>query len=456
MAQCLHPRWIKIDRRDKNPLRFDDAKFKRYRDVRPSMLDYLPVPCGKCINCLRNKQNAMVSRCLEESDKRGTFSFVTLTYRDDTLPIAQSLWRVRKDTGEIEIVHDGEIVSSFEDGLFVDRAKVLSLVRSDEPRYYDKIIDGFSDDDYEYFSRLTPSLNRRDFRLWLKRCRVSYEREYGSKLDFSYVAVGEMGPRTCRPHYHLAFFGLTPDQVSYFTERWTLGYTCVRHVNSINPDGTDGFAIASRYIGKYMSKGKFDCRSVLDKSAIKPRVCQSKGIGKSLIDKLRSSMCCFDMYGAFDLDTFFCPSLGRCLNDNEINSIVSEVPKRLVYDSSYGFTLPIPRLFRDDVFYHKTVTYEKCRKFKTDGNWVQPYECKRTKVVRVPTALWALVSADLREHISSDLDEKFRAYLAKFNDGEIAFACSSFEEYSANILQISERSRETNYKNFLTQSKDGQ
>lgn len=458
MASCLHPRWIRVDRRDKNPLRFNDSKYTRYKDVRPSMHDFVPCPCGKCINCLKNKQNAMVSRCLEESNKRGTFSFVTLTYREDTLPIAQSLWRASIESGEVELVHDGEIVSSSEDTSFrfEDRQKLLDIVRCDKPRYFDKTIEGFNDGEYEYFSRLTPSLNRRDFRLWIKRCRVSYEREFGNKLDFSYVCVGEMGPRTCRPHYHLALFGLTREQVRYFTDRWSLGYTCVRHVNSINPDGTDGFAIASRYIGKYMSKGKFDCESVLNKSAIKPRVCQSKGIGRSLIDKLRSNMCCFDMYGQYDLDTFFCPSLGRCLNDNEVSRIVDELPKRLVYDSSYGFKLPIPRLFRDDVFYHKTLTYDKVRRIKTVGNRCESCECKRTKVVRVPTALWALVSASLREHFFSDLEQKFRAYLAKFSAGEIALACSRFEEYSENIVQISEHSRETNYKNFLTQSKDGQ
>ena len=58
MAQCLTPRFIRIDRRKSvGALLACDGKFKRYRDVRPSMMDYCKVPCGKCINCLKNRQD---------------------------------------------------------------------------------------------------------------------------------------------------------------------------------------------------------------------------------------------------------------------------------------------------------------------------------------------------------------------------------------------------------------
>lgn len=457
MAQCLRPIWIKIDRRDKNPIRyvhsFNTQSGKKF--VRESLLDYAPIPCGKCINCLKNKQNAMVSRCLAESSKRGTFSFVTLTYDDDHLPIAQSLWRASKDTGECELVHKGEVVSSSRDKLFRfgDRNKLIKMACSPQPRYLDKVITGFEDDEYVYFSRLTPSLYRKDFQLWLKRCRVAYERATGKHLDFSYVIVGEMGPRTCRPHYHCAFFGLNPDQVHFFAERWNLGFTDVKHVNSVNPDGTDGFAIASRYIGKYMSKGKFDCPSVLDKSAVKPRVCQSIGIGRNLIDWLKNRVYCFDMYGKYDIDTMFCPSLGRCFTDSEIESIVKEVPKRLSYDSSYGFTLPIPRLFRDDLFYHKSITYVTERKQDTNGNWVS---CRTQKIIRKSTTIWSLVTAYLREHISSDNLGKFLTFIRRYAEGQTSIACDAFTSYENSCTEISERSRETNYKQFLNSAKDGQ
>ena len=359
MSTCLRPRFIKIDRRSTaSKLYGCDSEYRpewtRYRDVRPSLIDYVPVPCGKCINCLKNRQNALVSRCLEESEKRGTFIFLTLTYADEYLPIAQSLWRSSKVTGECEIVEQGEIISSARDSTFVDRAKVLSLLKSDKPRYYDSYIDGFEDDEYVYFSRLTPSVCRKDVRLWLKRARVTYERERGHKLSpFSYVCVSEYGPNTCRPHYHLAFFGLTPDESAWLASSWPYGFVCQRSVNRINPDGSDGFQIASRYIGKYMTKGKFECESVIDKCAEKPRICQSIGIGKSLIDKIKSQVLAYDMYGEYDIDTLFCPSLGRCFTLEEVNQLCKEIPKRLVYKVNSKFSLPIPRLFRQAIFSHQ-------------------------------------------------------------------------------------------------------
>ena len=457
MAQCLHPLWIKIDRRGKNPLRFEHAfntdSGKKY--AREFLLDFAPIPCGKCINCLKNKQNAMVSRCLAESSKRGTFSFVTLTYNNDSIPIAQSLWRASKVTGECELVSKGEVISSSRDKSFRfdDRETLIKMACSHQPRYLDKMIDGFEDDEYVYFSRLTPSLYRKDFQLWLKRCRVIYERITGKLLDFSYVCVGEMGPRTCRPHYHVAFFGLTPEQVNFFVERWNLGYTDVKHVNSVNPDGTDGFAIASRYIGKYMSKGKFDCLSVLEKSAIKPRVCQSIGIGRNFIDWLKNRVYCYDMYGKYDIDTMFCPSLGRRFTDAEIESIVKEVPNRLSYDSSYGFRLPIPRLFRDDLFYHKSLTYVTKRKQDANGNWVS---CRAPKIIRTKTTLWSLVTDYLREHFSADNSRKFLSFIRRYSEGQTSLACNEFTAYEGSCVEISERSRETDYKQFLNSAKDGQ
>lgn len=429
--------------------------YNRDRRIIPDLLDYVPVPCGHCINCLRNKQNALVSRCLEESDKRGTFSFVTLTYKDENLPISQSLWRASVDTGEIQLVSPGEIVSSCEDNLFLDRAKVLSLAAGPEPRYFDRYIDGFSDGEFVYFSRLTPSLNVRDVRLWLKRCRVSFERETGKHLDFSYVIVGEMGPRTCRPHYHLAFFGLQPDEVRYFADRWTYGYTDVKNVKSVNPDGTDGFAIASRYIGKYMSKGKFDCSSVKDKSALKPRVCQSKGIGKSLIVKLRSSMCCFDMFGAYDINTFFCPSLGRGLTEDEISQIVKEIPNRLKYDSSYGFNLPIPRLFRDAVFCSFETKKVVKRTINPESNNGRLYKTTYKKK-RIPSALWLMVSSFIRDNFSSNANREFKKYLSRFVEREIPSACYQFDAYKEGDLLRQEFAREANYIDFLNHSKDCQ
>lgn len=468
MAQCLHPISIRIDRRKSfAALTSCDKKYVRYKDVRPSLNDVVKVPCGKCIQCLKNRQNALVSRCLAESEKRGSFQFLTLTYDDEHLPIAQSLWRISKETGLIECVDKGEVIVSARSerlhGVLADFGKSRDAIRkkfqmyapqsSEKPRYVDTPIPGFEDDEFEYFSRLTPSVCREDVRLWLKRARVSFERKHGYKLpDFSYVAVSEYGPNTCRPHYHVAFFGLDLNEAIWLSDSWTYGYRMLKSVNRVNKDGSDGFQIASRYIGKYMTKGKFDCESVKDCSAEKPRLCQSIGIGSNLIEKVRSHMCAFDMYGEYDLDTFFCPTLGRCLTRIEVDSLVKEIPKRLCYETGNGFKLPIPRLFRDKVFYHQNYHYEKRTRFSNRRGKIDSEQFLSKEVLRSPTALWALVSAYLREYFSADDSAKFQSYISYFGKGETASACREFAYYEECCAKLSESSLEENYTNFLTKS----
>lgn len=471
---CLHPRYIRVDNRDSsNCLNALSPRLVRYRDVRPSALGYMPVPCGKCINCLKARQNALVSRCLAESEKRGSFVFLTLTYDEEHLPFAQSLWRVSRETGEYELVDKGEIVISARSSRLDDERKhfqqYADKIRSDfrmaklkcidktKPIYLESKIDGFSlmDDSYDYYSRLTPSVCREDVRLWLKSARVSYEREHGQKLsDFSYVAVSEYGPNTCRPHYHLAFFGLSLNEAIWLSDSWKYGYRMLKVVNRVNPDGSDGFAIASRYIGKYMTKGKFDCESVLDCSAEKPRLCQSKGIGSSLIEKVRSFMCGFDLFGEYDLDSLFCPSLKRNLNSDEVSVLEREIPKRLFYDAGNGYKLPIPRLFRTKVFYHEY--YEKVPRRK--------FECRRrgasisesvemcTQIRRKPTTLWSLVSDALREYLDARNSAEFFRYLSKRREGNLHEVVDNFAYFRNSCTQISEDASEASYINFLTKS----
>lgn len=476
MAACLHPIYLRIDRRDKSTLRQHNiTRQTRFRDIRPYIQDIVPVPCNKCINCLKNKQNAMVARCLAESEHRGSFVFVTLTYDEQHLPFSQSLWRVSKSTGEYERCEGAEVVVSarsfryyksddmelpnraVDDKLKEDaeiiRATFQDILPSDKPRYLENEIKGFEDDEYVYISRLTPSCCRKDVRLWLKNARVKYEREHGFKLSpFSYVCVSEMGPNTCRPHYHLAFFGLNRLETDWLVSQWKYGFTCVKYVNRVNPDGTDGFTIASRYIGKYMSKGKFDCESIKDCSAEKSRVCQSKGIGSSLLDKVRKHMCGFDLYGEFDLDTLFCPSLGRSLNESEINQLCNEIPKRLCFDTPSGYRLPIPRVIREKVFFHERVRREYRRHFVSTSEGVKVKETSDFVSYREPTTLWSLVQNAIQEHFFEDSSRKFLAYLSRFNEGEIPNAVCEFENYEMARSSLSESVGESNYINFLTKS----
>lgn len=465
--RCLNPRIIpNPSTKPNSPLYLRAVKVAgRYRDIRPYLHDTIEVPCGKCINCLRNRQNYMVSRVYAEAEKRGTFAFVTLTYEDHNLPIAASTYRVDKHYGEIEHVPVERLglkkyhkpsckvrVRKVFQYKLVDPAKFEILTKpeivychrrgdpslpllfreieaSDTPRYLD--VSFGSDEDYEYFVRYTPSVCREDVRLWLKRSRVKYEREFGVKLDFAYVAVSEFGPRTCRPHYHLGFLGLTKFQVDWLCNEWKLGYVSCQVVNRVNEDGSDGFMRASKYIGKYMTKGKFECPSVVAGDAEKPRVCQSMGIGKDFVKKLRDYMLCFDMYGPYDIESMFSPGLKRVLTKDEINGIVSEIPRRLSFRISENCTLPIPPAWKREIF--KTV-------YKED------------KTRSIPSALWLLVTAHIRDESDSLREREFRQFCADHPERTLPENCSAFAVFRENSARLSSRAAEESYINFLNSS----
>lgn len=66
------------------------------------------------------------------------------------------------------------------------------------------------------------NLSPRDLQLFLKRVRA---RVWPAQVR--YFAVGEYGERTYRPHYHLIFFGLGPEDEKVIDECWGHGFVCV-------------------------------------------------------------------------------------------------------------------------------------------------------------------------------------------------------------------------------------
>lgn len=394
MARCLAPITIPNPAVwEKRQLKFLHDKpvlFRYGRDnLRPILSDALVVPCGKCLACLKNKQSSMVVRCLREAEKRGSFAFMTLTYDDDHLPIAESMWRVNLRTGDEEQVEGMELMST---GFHPEEA-YLRLFRGDpgspSPRYHTFVHCRLAE--YEWQVRVTPSVCRSDVRQWLKQARIQYQRDYGEKLpDFSYVAISEYGSRTCRPHYHLAFFGLKPFHLRYLLNAWKFGKVKqFRMVACINKDKSSGFVKASKYIGKYMSKGEFDCKSVADCNAQKPRVCQSRHFGTSDLEPIRGQVLCFDMVGEYDPDTLLRFD-GSPLLGSDVERLCIEIPKRLVYRVDDRTVLPLPRIIREKIF----------------------KVCIENEKKTVSSSLWTMVAASIRSMFDRDRDEQFERFCA--------------------------------------------
>lgn len=367
----------------------DDNKFLKYQadaryipaDIRrmcvPSQHPQIyTVPCGKCIECLRAKQSDLAARCVREADRAGSMAFLTLTYDEQSLPLSAYPILVNEDTGEVfelgmhpfplqrlskyDLRLFGDVyINDFRTQIFYQRkspkSRLLTVKASDYNGYQ---FDLSSYQNWSTYYHIVPSLYRRDVRLWLKKARVDFERSRGEKLpSFKYLLAGEMGPNTCRPHYHILFFGLPKHVVHWLAARWTYGFTYTEFVNCVNKDGSSGYSIAARYVSKYMIKGKFEADSVLHGYAERPRICLSHYLGTYVDDRLSSYLLGFDLFGVYDLRTLQLKS-GEKLTSSQLRSIFNNWLERRYFTVQGRFKFLFPKLLIDNVLNLKYTYYD--------------------------------------------------------------------------------------------------
>lgn len=207
------------------------------------------VPCGHCLNCLIKKQSQiefLAKKELRYNYQSGkSASFVTLTYDDNHIPYNEN---------------------------------------------------GFI------------TLYRQDVKNFIKNMRRQIE-YHGYDIKFKYLYCGEYGDgshsssvsgvSTCRPHYHIVFIGLSPEQAKAFTKKLWKNGLC-----DIGPLSAGGI----RYLCKYMTKSSPD----RDVKAFRklcnvqnPFFYHSIGIGKEWIDdnlqKIVDDGFTFNVNGKVDL-----------------------------------------------------------------------------------------------------------------------------------------------------------
>lgn len=144
---CFHPNVMRrfVSDTGAYEYRFEGgASYERADDLyfEPDRARFL-VPCGKCVGCRIDRSRVWADRmALELEDNAGRGVFVTLTYDNAHLP-----WCFYNDT---------------------------------------------------------PTLNKRDCQLFMKRLRKRFP---GRRIR--YYLAGEYGPKNGRPHYHAILFGIT-------------------------------------------------------------------------------------------------------------------------------------------------------------------------------------------------------------------------------------------------------
>lgn len=190
---------------------------------------YVKVPCGKCNECLASYQNQWAIRLEQESSSWKYLFFLTLTYREDTVPYSKP------------------------------------------------------DDDYCIYRELRKS----DLQDALKRFRESLVKKFGKRIKFKYFGCGEYGSKTHRPHYHLLIFIDKPlYSVVMLANDWRkrFGHVDLKQVNTISKLGV------AKYVSKYAAKGIFEEKLVNENKVTKPFRVMSKGIGKDFAIQLRDKI----------------------------------------------------------------------------------------------------------------------------------------------------------------------
>ena len=192
------------------------------------------VPCGKCIECLRDYQNAWYVRFVQEFKTNYKAVFFTLTYNDSSVPKV-----VDADTGAM---------------------------------YY--------------------SVCKSHVQNWIKRFRTRYERANGEKIQMKYFITAEYGPRTGRPHYHGVIFHQDARTLRPLFREWQklFGFVKYEDVWPENPTG------ACKYVAKYCNKGFFESEFVKNGYCQKVFHLVSNRLGFGYILARRSWHLLRDMY----------------------------------------------------------------------------------------------------------------------------------------------------------------
>lgn len=292
------------------------------------------VPCGKCVECLKRKQSDYGFLCSREALMSGQVYFLTLTYANENIPMSVVHQTIDKDTGAlVDELFAGFVKPEYEqlarDCYYsvyrhsgysvpcpVSWSPLLPSVAyekvgtvSGKIYFMNKInIDVRVHRDTE--NQVTqcfccPSLRREDVKNWLKSSRMAYKRQFGYFPEFKYFEVGEYGPNTSRPHYHMMFYGIQDEVIRFFAARWYERYGTY-DLERVEPRNGDDLKTAyekvSKYLAKYLCKGEFDSPNSIAKYVERPRRVSSRRLGVESLADIRAYVLGFDLFGEYDPD----------------------------------------------------------------------------------------------------------------------------------------------------------
>lgn len=164
--------------------------------------DFIDVPCGTCLACRLNHAKEWADRCMLEAKYHKSNYFVTLTYNNENVPTSTYI----DENGEVHYCQ---------------------------------------------------TLRKKDFQLFMKRLRKALEKE--NKPLIKYLACGEYGSNTKRPHYHAIIFGLELDDLVFHSKtKKGCNIFISEFLNKIWPYGFVSIGEATKdsmgYVARYTTK----------------------------------------------------------------------------------------------------------------------------------------------------------------------------------------------------------
>lgn len=299
--------------------------------------DRLPVPCGKCAECVKRKQNIAVVANYMQAKISSSCHFFTFTYNDDNIPVMRSTHIYDPETGDcLYRKCDNEYISSkgFQH-LWKDEKHRHTCVGSHN--YIDadgnlRVVD------------LSLSLRRKDVSKVIHVFRERYRRKTGKVHPLKYFSIGEYGPRTGRPHYHVLCYNLTDVEAYELKDIWSnrFGFCDMKRCDISIPEKA---LAVGKYVGKYMSKGVFENECVNRGTVQKPRKCASPNFGdvNGFAAKHRDWFLAKDLFGNYNYNT---------LSDANKNLLKSIITSRM-YFSINGWHYPLPDTIKTRVYKYK-------------------------------------------------------------------------------------------------------
>lgn len=231
----------------------------------PYTKDSMIVGCGKCEACLLQKSSMRSLKCKLESLSHVYTYFVTLTYRNDSLP-RMIPYAVPRDSDTIK-----------RENLyyFLDNSP-----RADSPLEQVLAEAEISKVDLDILLKKVnmdgaiPYLNKRDAQLFIKRLRKHLSKYTNERIR--YYIVGEYGPEHYRPHFHCLL---------WFSERETEAHlhSCIHKSWSFGRiDIQKSVGKSSNYVAGYLN-GHNNLPRILKARQTKPFACHSQFLGEKIL-----------------------------------------------------------------------------------------------------------------------------------------------------------------------------